>query len=149
MDRASNVKPSRTRNLVACNQRPRTLGKNLRASARAASHSRVVKLIDHPLQRLTCNFCKEVELDHRKCLQVNGWKSFLQSAKQIEVVLERQFRIQAANDMELGQRIRVFLLGEVKDLVEQHRVAALLAGFPRVSSLAQLAVNDADVGVID
>src|SRR5690242_4968702 len=81
MDRASNFKPSRTRNLVACNQRPRTLGKNLRASARAASHSRVVKLIDHPLQRLTCNFCEEVELDHRKCLQVNGWKSFLQSAK--------------------------------------------------------------------
>src|ERR1041384_1308818 len=51
--------------------------------------------------------------------------------------------------MKLRQGIRIFALGKMKHLLELHRVAALLPGFARIRTLAQLAINDADVGVID
>ena len=51
--------------------------------------------------------------------------------------------------MKFRQRVCVFLLGKVKYLLELHRVSAFLAGLPCICSLAQLAVDDADVGVVD
>ena len=51
--------------------------------------------------------------------------------------------------MKFRQRVCIFLLGKVKHLLELHRVSTFLAGLPRIGSLTQLAVDDADVGVVN
>ncbi len=51
--------------------------------------------------------------------------------------------------MKFRERIRVLLLGEVKHLLELHCVTALFPRLSRVCALAKLAVDDANVRVID
>ena len=51
--------------------------------------------------------------------------------------------------MKLCQRVRVFLLGKAEDLIELHGVAAVFAGLARVGALAKLAVDRADIRVVD
>src|SRR5262245_11946396 len=51
--------------------------------------------------------------------------------------------------MKLDKRIGIHLLRKVQDLLELHRVAAFFPRFPRVSSLAKLAIDDTNIGVID
>jgi hypothetical protein len=51
--------------------------------------------------------------------------------------------------MKLSQRVRVFLLGKPEDLIELHGVAAFFAWFARVGALAKLAINRADIRIVD
>ena len=51
--------------------------------------------------------------------------------------------------MELGQRIRILLLGKIKYLLELHRISALLTRLARVRTLAKLTIDDTDVRIID
>src|SRR4029078_11223866 len=51
--------------------------------------------------------------------------------------------------VKLGQRVGVLLLRELKHLIELHCVAALLPWLARIRALAKLAINDANVRVIN
>ena len=51
--------------------------------------------------------------------------------------------------MKLCQRVRVFLLGKAENLIELHGVAAVFARFARVGALAKLAINRADIRIVD
>src|SRR5437867_12238229 len=103
MNGPRHFQPSRSGNLVARNQRPRTLGKDFGAAARTASQPRFAQLLDNPFKWLSCDLCEEVQLDHRESLQMDGGKALLQSAQQIKIIVKWQIRVQAANDVKLCQ----------------------------------------------
>jgi hypothetical protein len=142
-------KPPLARNLVSGDQRPGALGEDLRTAARTASHSSVAELFDHPFERLSRDFYEEIQLHHCEGFQMDGWKAILQATQHVEVILKRQFRIEASDNVELRQCVRILLLGELEHLLELHRVAAFLTGLSRVGALAELAVNHTDVRVVD
>src|SRR5205085_1466271 len=123
-----NFQPPCSGHFVARDQRSRTFRKDLSAAAGTAAHSRIMKLLDHPFEGLARDLHEEVELDHRKCFEVYRRESILQTAEEIEVVVEWQIRIQTTHNVKFGKRIGVFLLGEVKYFLEPHRVTAILPG---------------------
>src|SRR5262245_40348194 len=99
------IEPSRGGDLVARDQRPCALGKDLSSTTRTTSHAGITQLSDDPFQRLARDFREEVKFDHRERLEVNRREAALQSAEKVQVVVERQFRIQTADDVELRQGV--------------------------------------------
>ena len=105
----------------------------------------------HPLQRLgdrhLAPFRKKRDLDHGERLDVDLRKPFLQAAHQIHEVFKRKIRMQAANDVELGDRLDVTGTCSLPRLLERHRVGARLTLL--TAKGAQPAGRDADIRRID
>ena len=87
------------------------------------------------------------DLHHRERLQVHLRKALLQAAQHLAVPVERQLRMQPADDVELGDRLAPALAGAVPDLFERHGVRLGIARL--LAERAQPATRHADVGRID
>jgi hypothetical protein len=74
-------------------------------------------------------------------------KLAFQSAKQIGVILERQFRIQTADNMQFRRAFRNGVSGNIDAFVNRMRVCALLPG--AFVKPAKFTIGDADVRVIE
>ena len=87
------------------------------------------------------------DLNHGQRLDVDSWEAFLESGDHLAVPLEIEFRMQAADDVELGDRLGIALAGAFPDVFERHLIGGgvtLLA-----PEGAELAGGDADVGRVD
>ena len=73
--------------------------KNLRAAAGQRIHARFFHLQQRVANRKLREARVVVHLDHRERLQVHLRKALLQAANQLEVILERQIGMQAADDV--------------------------------------------------
>ena len=87
------------------------------------------------------------DLHHRERLQMDLRKPLLQAAQHLAIPIERQLRMQAAHDVELGDRFAVAVAGAFPDLFERHGVRLGILG--ALSESAQAATGDADIGRID
>ena len=74
-------------------------------------------------------------------------KTLFEAADQIEEELERKIGVQAADDVKLGNRLRVAGSRGFPGLVEGHGVTGGVALF--AAKGAELAGGDADVGGVD
>ncbi len=87
---------------------------------------------------------EERNLDGREALQVDARADRLQAAEQVEVVVERQVGMQAVDDVDLGERLRVAAAQLVEDLLERQRVGLRIAG-PQPRERTEQATRHADV----
>jgi hypothetical protein len=91
-------------------------------SARQRIHAGVAQ----PLERLADRDLRAAgemrDVDHRERLQMHLREALLEAAEHLAEPVERQFRMQAADDVELGHRLGIPLAGLEPDLLERHRV---------------------------
>ena len=74
-------------------------------------------------------------------------EALLQATQHFAIPVERQFRVESTDDVELGDRFGIAFARAVPDLVERHRVS--LGIFLAFAERAQSATGDADIGRID
>ena len=74
-------------------------------------------------------------------------KALLQAAQHLAVPVERQLRMQSADDVELGDRFAPALARDMPDLLERHGVGLRILG--SLAERAQPATGHADIGGID
>src|SRR5690349_14042703 len=94
-----------------------------------------------------CAFCKERDLHHGKRLEVHPRESFFESGDEIQEVLEREVRMQSANNMELGHCFGISRRCRLPGFFERHGVSAL--GVLLASEGAKATGGNTNIGGID
>ena len=74
-------------------------------------------------------------------------KALLEAAQHFAIPIEGQLGMQAAHDVELGDRLRITFAGALPDLFERHGVRLGIASV--LAECAEAATGDADIGRID
>ena len=119
---------------------------DLAAAARNAVEPRRVQLADHVGHRQPEPLAEEDDLGRREAMDVDRVIA-LDVAHQVEIPLERDVRVVPALEQDLDAADRLALVDLGADLLEAQHVALRVLG-PAVER-AELAVGDADVGVVD
>jgi hypothetical protein len=88
-----------------------------------------------------------IEFDHREGFQMQARVGALQTREQIRVVLEREFRVQPADDVQLGRALRHRFARHGDAFLDAVRVSVGHAR--RAIEAAELAVGVADVRVVE
>ena len=140
--------PSIRVRLVVADFPAHALGEDLRAAPRQRIETGGHQLAQHLLVGHAVQVREERDLDGGKTLQVNRRPDALQAAEHLRVVLERQIRVQAVDDVDLGERLIGSAAELPPDLFERHRVGIGVARLqPR--ERAEQAARDADVRRFD
>ena len=87
------------------------------------------------------------DLHHGERLQVHLREALLEAAQHLAEPVEREFRVQAADDVEFGDRLAPAFAGAMPDLFQRHGVGLGIAH--PLAERAQAATGHADVGGID
>ena len=121
------------------------LGEHLGAAARQRIESGLLERDEHLLVGHAVEIREERDLDRREALQMDPGPDPLEAAQQLQIVVERQIRMQAVDDVDFGEGLMGTLPQLVPRLLERHRVRPVVAGLqPR--ERAEEAAGDADVG---
>jgi hypothetical protein len=124
------------------------LGEDLGPAARQRVEPRRLQLAQHLLVGHAVEIGEERDLDRREALQVDARADPLQPAQHVGVVRERQVRVQAVDDVDLGERLVGAGPQLVEDLLERQRVGPVVARLePRERT--EEAAGDADVGRLE
>ena len=125
--RAVNRQPPVRVRLVVADLLPHALGEHLRAAAGQRRKARVHQLAQHLLVGHAVEIGEERDLDGGETLQVNLGADALEAAQHLQVVLERQVRMQAVDDVHFGERLIVPHAKLLPRVFERHRVRAGIA----------------------
>jgi hypothetical protein len=82
-----------------------TLGEDFGASAGKRIEARFPQLDEHLLVGLRVKVGEEGDLDRGEALEMNVGADPFEAPEQLRVVVERQIRVQAVDDVDLGQRL--------------------------------------------
>src|ERR1035438_5606894 len=132
---------------VVANNVSDAVGKNLGAATGHGVEPCFFKFDQHLARRHLANLCEEGDLDHGERLEMHLRESLLQARDQIDVVLEWQVGVQAADDVKLRNRFAVAGSSGVPDFFQRHGVGA--GGVLLAAKGAQAAGGHANIGVID
>ena len=144
---ARGLEPLVAVDLVIADDAAHALVEDLGAAAGQRIHAGVAQALqrfaDGDLRAL-----REVaDLHHGERLQVHLREALLQAAQHLAVPVERQFGMQAADDVEFGDRLAPAFAGAVPDLFERHGVGlGILAPSCRTRTAA---TGHAHIGGID
>ena len=141
------LEPLAAVNLMVTDDVANAVREDLRAAARAGVNAGFLHLHQRFGNRELRALGKESDLDHGERLDVDLGEADLQALDQVEEVLERQVRMQTADDVELGHGFAVALAGRLPRLLERHGVGSAVALL--LAKGAQAAARHADVGGID
>ena len=130
--------------LVRADLPPHAGREDLGAAARQRIEARRHQLAQHLLVGHPVEIGEERDLDRREALQVDGGLDLLQPAQQRRVVVERQVRVEAVDDVDLGDGLVGAHAELVQRLLERERVGVLVAGL-QARERAEQAVGHADV----
>ena len=145
--RARGLDPLVAVDLVIADDAPHALVEDLGAAAGQRIHAGVAQALQG-LADGDLGAPRQVgDLHHREGLQVHLREALLQAAQHLAEPVQRQFRMQAADDVELGDRFAPAFAGAVPDLFERHGVGLGIAH--ALAEGAQAATGHADVGGID
>src|ERR1019366_2907037 len=147
MRRAGQLEPVVTIDLVIANDVPDAVGKNLGAATGHGVEPRFFKFDQHLARRHLANLREKGNLDHGERFEVHLRKSLFQARDQINVVLEWQVGVQAADDVKLRDRFGVTGSSGVPDFVQRHGVGA--RGILLAAEGAQAAGGHANIGVVN
>ena len=144
---ARDLQPVVAVNLVIADDVAHAVGENLGAAAGHGVQPRFFQLHQHFARRHLADLGEEGNLHHGEALEVHLREALLQPGDHVGVVLERQFGMQAADDVELGHRLGVAGGRGVPDFFQRHGVSAgrvFLA-----AEGAEPAGRHANIGVVD
>src|SRR5437667_5637524 len=79
VNRSRDLEPSRARNLMSGDKRPRAFRKDFGAATGTAAHSGFMELLDHPFEGLTRDLAEKIDFDHRERFQVHRRESIFQT----------------------------------------------------------------------
>src|SRR5207244_11044619 len=86
------------------------------------------QLAPHLLVGLAVQVGEKRNLDRRETFQMNFRPDALETAQQLQVVVEREIRMQSVDDMDFGERLLTPCAQLRPGLFERHRVRARIAG---------------------
>ena len=133
--------------LVVADDAADALVEDLRAAAGQRIHAGVAQAFQRLANRDFGAPRQVRDLHHRERLQVHLREALLQPAEHLAEPVERQLGMQAADDVEFGDRFAPALAGAMPDLFERHRVRLGIAH--PLAEGAQPATRHANVGRID
>ena len=144
---ARHFQPLLAVDLVIANDPPHAFVEDLCAAARQRIHAGV-----HQLQQRLANGelapLRQIgDLHHGERLQMDFRETLLQAAQHLAVPIQRQLRMQAADDVELGDRFAPALARAMPHFFERPGVRLGILG--ALAEGAQLAAGHAHVGGID
>src|SRR4051812_38916077 len=99
-----------------------TIGEDLRATTGAGIESCRLQVGDHLRDGKLIALGEERELHHRERFQMDLRETLLQSADQVEEILEWQVRVQTPYDMKFRHRLGIAGCRGLKGFFERHRV---------------------------
>ncbi len=148
VDDAGDVQPTGTIGLVIADFSAHPFGKDLRPAPGTGVEAGVAEARDGFLEAQTGGLGDEVELDHRQCFEVDPGKALLEGAEELLIVIHQKLGMEAADDVELGDRLIDIPGSDLDSLL--HRVGpAVLTILPRHVEGAQFARGNADVGWVE
>ena len=147
MGRTRDLDPLAAVDLVVADDPAHALRENLGAAAGQGIDSRVDQPLDHFRVRKLAPPRQVGDLDHCERLQMDLGKTFFEAAKHLAIPVQRQLRMQPADDMKLGDRVRVAVSRRFPHLVERHGVGARVLGL--FAERTETATRHADIGRID
>ena len=127
---------------------PHALGEHFGASAGQRRQARIHQLPQHLLVGHAVEIGEECDLDRGETLQMNLGADPLEATQHLKVVLERQVRMQAIDDVDFGERLVVPHTQLLPRVFERHRVRAGIAG-PQPRERAEQTARDAYVRRLD
>ena len=145
--RSCHVQPLAAVDFVIADDAPHSLVEDFRAAARQRIHAGIDQLGKRLANRKLAALRQIGDLHHGERLQVNLGEALLQPAKHVAIPIQRQLRMQAADNMELGDRFAPTLARAMPHFVERPGVSLGILG--ALSEGAQLATRHADIGGID
>src|ERR1700733_3279003 len=101
MSRARYVEPLLAGNLVVADDASHAFGENFSAAARHRIHAGIAQLFERLANAQLRAVGEESDLDHGEGLQMNLRVALLQAAQHLAIPIERQFRMQAADNVKL------------------------------------------------
>jgi hypothetical protein len=104
------------------------LGEDLGAATRQRIETGRHELAQDLLVGLAIEIGEERDLDGGKALQMDGRTYPFEPAQEVRVVVERQLRVEAVDDVDFGQRLVGALSKLAPGIVERHRVRIGIAG---------------------
>ena len=120
---------------------------DLGTAAWQAAEPSLDKLLDHLLDRLPSDLAKPLDLDGRVSLDMDLGHGFLDPADHVEVIIERQLVMKAANNMQLGGPTRTRLPRSLDDLIPVHHIGP---NFPKIGpKRTEIASVNAHIGRVD
>src|SRR5687768_7599241 len=128
VDFARKLQPAPAVGLVRADHRARRLAENLGPAARTRVHPRLLQTPDDLLVRHLVEAREVVYLDHRPRLEVEAGELPLERREEVGEVAERQFRVQAADDVELGRALFDGLARDAQGVFDVVRVGVRLPG---------------------
>src|SRR5712692_4094196 len=147
MRRARNVQPLLAGNLVVADYFAHPRIEDFGAAAGQRVHTGLFQGQQSIADRKLGDAREVAHLNHGERLQVHARAALLESSHQVQEIMERQVRVQAADQVKLGGAFADALLGARKDLFERKGVRAGSIGAAAES--AQPAMRHADVGGVD
>src|ERR1700686_2108285 len=118
------IEPLIAVNLVIANNMPHPVSKNFRPATRQRIHTRFFHLYQRLANTQLGPLRQVSNLHHGESLHVDQRKTLLQPRNQIKKILERQIRMQPANNMKLRNRFAISRRRSLKSLVQRHGVSA-------------------------
>jgi hypothetical protein len=122
---------------------------DLGAAAGQGAQAGFAQLLEDLLDRDLGDLCEPADLDRGEGLEVHTRKALLEAAHHLEVPLEGDVRVQAADDVELGDRIPTLLGRVLVNLLVRHLPGMILTFERRETTELAVVGVDADVGGID
>ncbi len=145
--RPRDIEPLLAADFVVADDFPDARIENLRAAAGERVHTRFLQGHQRVADGKLGDAREVADLDHGERFQVDPRAALLESAHQVEEILERQIGVQAADQMELRGAFAGALFGALVNFFEREGVSTRSV---RVAAKrAQPAMGHADVGRID
>ena len=144
---ARGIEPLVAIDLVIADDAADALVEDFGAAAGHGIHAGVAQTLQRLANRDLGALREVADLHHGEGLQMHLREALLEAAQHLAIPVERQFRMQSADDVKLGDGLTPALAGAMPHLVERHGVGLGIA-HPFAEG-AQAATGHADVGGID
>ncbi len=118
------AQPHLAAGLVVANDLSHTRVKNLRTAARAGIHARFFHLSQRLLDGKLGDAREVMNLNHRERLDVHGRAALFQATHHLQVMIESEVRMQAADDVKFGSAFSRALFRALINFFESERVSA-------------------------
>ena len=133
--------------LVVADHSPHGRSKDFRAAARQRSQPGFLEPLQDFLHRHPGEVRVIGDFNGRKSLQVDRREALFQPAKEIDVILERQVGMEAADNVKFGHGFRPVFARDAESFLQRHGVRSRSVRLAPES--AQLATGHADIGGIE
>ncbi len=148
VDGACDLEPASAVGLVVADLPPDALGEDLGATSRTRAEPGRFEPRDNFLDGGPAERGEEVELNHRERLEVDPREARFERDEELLVVLDPELRMEAADDVQLADRLVEVALGDPHRLVHRPRPAAVAIAERNVER-AQLARGDAHISRVE